>query len=78
MSSGREPRQALPTAVRLPLERLDAVLFELDVVLRDVAPDVTAFPGTVELVERLCELGLSTAVVVAHRCCREALRAGGV
>ncbi|MFY1575756.1 glycosyl hydrolase family 65 protein [Verrucosispora sp. WMMD703] len=78
MSSGSEPRKILPGAVRLPLERLDAVLFDLDVVLRDVAPDVTAFPDTVELVERLRDLGLSTAVVVAHRRCREALRAGGL
>ncbi|WP_170839472.1 glycosyl hydrolase family 65 protein [Micromonospora halophytica] len=78
MNSGSEPREVLPAAVRLPLERLDAVLFDLDVVLRDVAPDATPSPDTVELVERLRDLGLSTAVVVTHQRCREALRAGGL
>ncbi|MFI7574278.1 glycosyl hydrolase family 65 protein [Micromonospora sp. NPDC049497] len=78
MSSGGEPWQVPPAMVRLPLERLDAVLFDLDVVLRDGAADAVAFPDTVELVECLRELGLSTALVVPHRRCREALRAGGL
>ncbi|MGC1214818.1 MAG: glycosyl hydrolase family 65 protein [Micromonospora sp.] len=79
MTSGSDPGQVPRAMVRLPLERLDAVLFDLDVVLlRDGAAGGAAFPDAVELIKRLRGLGLSTAVVARRRRRREELTAAGL
>lgn len=79
--------RALPERVRLPIERLDAVLFDLGVVLPDNGPalaghdpveGVTTFADAVGLITRLRELGVSTAAVTANPGGRERLAAVGL
>ncbi|MER6592636.1 glycosyl hydrolase family 65 protein [Micromonospora purpureochromogenes] len=85
MTSGTEGQQVPPARLRLPIERLDAVLFDVHVMLRDGsvaghgrAEDLTAFPDAMRLTRRLRDLGLSTAVVAPGRHGREQVAAAGL
>ncbi len=78
LTSGSSRRELPSAMVRLPLERLDAVLFDLDAVLPNRAADGAAPPDTVELIGRLRDLGLSAVVVAPRGRGREELTAVGL
>ena len=85
--SGSDNGQVASATVRLPIERLDAVLFDLDVVLRGGRPSLmghdpaevgTGFSDAVKLIRRLGDLGLSTAVAAPGRRGSEEMAAAGL
>lgn len=79
--SGSDTWRSTAATVRLPLERLDAVLFDLDVVLPDDRPAPVGrgrAGDAAELITRLRDLGMSTAVVAPGRFGRDKVVAAGL
>lgn len=79
MTVRHEPKEP---EVQLPVERLDAIMFDLDTVLPSGneahGGSLAAFADTVRLLVGLRDLGMRTAAMSSHRPAREGLAALGM